>query len=183
MTSQASAGGPGYRCRRPGILTVPLLLALLGAAACEEPQDLTLPTVDEVQSAYAAVSGLESVEVNGNVAVVVIRQSPDQLRRGGSLWARVGPYVYLFSEETRGLFEQYPGLAGVRVITRTSSATVANALLARDELTDVLWRRALNIAGHARRDGTERITLLEDLIEWGEDHTEFEYNARFVRRR
>lgn len=176
-------GGSGGRGRRLRTLWVATLFALLGAAACEEPQDLTLPGVDDVQTAYAAVPGLESVDVNGNVAVVVVRQSPEQLRRGGSLWARVGPYVYLFSEETRGLFEQYPGLAGVRVITRTSSATVANALLARDELTDVLWRRALNIAGHARRDGTERITLLEDLIEWGEDHTEFKYNARFVRRR
>jgi len=118
------------------------------------------------------------------VAMVVVRQSADQLRRGGTLWARVGPYIYLFSEETRGLFRDYTGLAGVRVVTRVSGGTtVGNALLKRDELTDVLWRRSLNISGLARRDGTERITLLEDLIFWGEDHTEFEYNERYARRR
>jgi hypothetical protein len=60
---------------------------------------------------------------------------------------------------------------------------VATALLARGELTDVLWRRSLNIAGQARRDGTERITLLENLIDWGEDHSEFEYNERYTQRR
>jgi hypothetical protein len=59
---------------------------------------------------------------------------------------------------------------------------VASALLSYDELTDVLWRRSLNISGLARRDGTERVTLLEDLIEWGEDHTEFQYNPRYVPR-
>ena len=114
----------------------------------------------------------------------MVRQSSDQLRRGGMLWAKVGPYVYLFSEETHQLFLDYSGLAGVRVMTQTAGgASVANALLRRDELTDVLWRRGLNIAGRARRDGTGRITLLEDLIEWGEDHTEFEYNERYVQRR
>jgi hypothetical protein len=154
------------------------------AGACEEPVDLTLPTVAEVESNYASVVDLANVEINGNVAVIAVGQSAEQLRRGGTLWAKVGPYVYLFSEETRRLFQDYAGLAGVRVVTRTSGGTtVASALLARDELTDVLWRRALNIAGQARRDGTERITLMEDLIDWGEDHTEFEYNARYTQRR
>jgi hypothetical protein len=163
-------------------------LAAVGAAllvaACEEPVELTLPTAEEVESAYASVADLEDTQINGNVAVVVVRQSADQLWRGGTLWAKVGPYVYLFSEETRRLFDDHPGLAGVRVVTRTETGvTVANALLARDELTDVLWRRSLNISGLARRDGTQRITLLEDLIEWGEDHTEFEYNERYIQRR
>jgi hypothetical protein len=52
-------------------------------------------------------------------------------------------------------------------------------LLTRDELSGVLWRRSLNIAGQARRDGTERPALLEDLIRWGEEHTEYEYSARY----
>jgi hypothetical protein len=151
--------------------------------ACQEPVDLTLPTEDELEAYFSTVVGLEEVSISGNVAVVVVRQSSEQLRRGGSIWARVGPYVYLFSDETRRLFEDHAGLAAVRVITKTDSgATVANALLARDELSDVLWRRSLNIAGLARRDGTQRVTLLEDLIEWGEDHTEFEYSARYVPR-
>jgi hypothetical protein len=68
------------------------------------------------------------------------------------------------------------------VVIRVGDAEVANALLARDELTDVLWRRSLNIAGRARRDGTSRMTLLEDLVEWGEDHTDFTYNPRYNQR-
>ncbi|MGD8599812.1 MAG: hypothetical protein PVF19_00500, partial [Gemmatimonadota bacterium] len=166
-------------------LVLPLALAGgLLVTACQGPVALSLPSVDELEENYASVAaGLEEAEVNGNVAVIVVRQSSDQLRRGGTIWARVGPYIYLFSEETRKLFEDYDGLAGVRVITRTSSgSTVANALLTRDELTSVLWRRSLNISGRARRDGTDRVTLLEDLIEWGEDHTEFEYNPRYVPR-
>lgn len=156
---------------------------VLLSTACEEPQQLTLPTVEQAKSYFASVSDLKEVEINGNVVVVVVQQSSQQLRRGGSLWARVGPYIYLFSEETRTLFEDYNGVAGVRVITQTSNGTtVANALLARDTLSDILWRRSLNIAGQARRNGTERITLLEDLINWGEDHTEFEYNQRYVPR-
>lgn len=162
------------------LVALPLLLA----AACEPPQELTLPTAEQAKSYYQSVGDLQGVEVNGNVVVVVVHQPSEQLRRGGSLWARVGPYVYLFSEETQQLFNDFNGLAAVRVITETGNGTtVANALLARDALTDVLWRRSLNIAGQARRDGSERITLLEDLIKWGEDHTEFEYNQRYVPRR
>lgn len=158
---------------------IPLVLS-----ACEQPQDLTLPTAEQAKSYYQSVADLKDVELNGNVVVVVVRQPAEQLRRGGSLWARVGPYIYLFSDETEQLFEDYDGLAGVRVITETDNgATIANALLARDALSDVLWRRSLNIAGQARRDGTERITLIEDLIRWGEDHTEFEYSPRYVPRR
>ena len=164
--------------------TIVAVGAALLVSACEEPVELTLPTAEEVTSAYASVGDLEEAQINGNVALVVVRQSSDQLWRGGTLWAKVGPYIYLFSTETRQLFDDYPGLAGIRVVTRTASgSTVANALLTRDELTDVLWRRSLNISGLARRDGTQRITLIEDLIEWGEDHTEFEYNERYTQRR
>jgi hypothetical protein len=72
----------------------------------------------------------------------------------------------------------------VRVITTAPGGTeVARSLLLRDELNDLTWRRALNIAGVARRDGTEQPSKLEDLARWGEDHTEYEYNPRYVRRR
>ncbi len=134
-----------------------------------------------MRSRYETAGGVDA-EVAGNVATIRVAQDPQQLRRGGALWAKVGPYVFLFSEETRRLFEDFPGLAGVRVVTRVGGAEVASALLARDELTDVLWRRGLNIAGRARRDGTGRVTLLEDLVDWGESHTEFEYSSRFTRR-
>jgi hypothetical protein len=95
----------------------------------------------------------------------------------------VGPYIFLFSGETHQLFQDYPGLAGVRFITTVGDVEVGNALLARETLSDVRWRRSLNIAGLARRDGTGQVTLLQDLVRWGEDHTEYTYNPRYTRGR
>ena len=153
---------------------VPLFLM-----GCEEV-DLTLPTAEEVESVYL-YEGTLTATMNGNVAEVTIVQAERQLRRGGTLWAKVGPYVFLFSEETEGLFRDYPGLAGVRVVTVTpGQQEVARALLLRESLNDVTWRRSMNISGLARRDGTRRPTLLESLVEWGEDHTEFNYSPRYI---
>ena len=169
--------------KRRGMRAVMAVLASTVFAACEEPVDLTLPTAEEVESSYEYAGGLEAT-VTGNVAVLTVTQSSDHLRRGGTMWAKVGPYIFLFTEETQVLFETYPGLAGVRVITRVRGGPqVASAVIARDDMTGVQWRRALNIAGQARRDGTHSLTLLETLIRWGEDHTEFEYNARYTSRR
>lgn len=150
------------------------------ATGCEEP-DLSLPTAEEVAAAYQ-VQGDLSVEMSGNVAQISIVQSDRQLRRGGALWAKVGPYIYLFSAETRALFDAYGGLAGVRVVTTSGRREVARALLTRDALNDTTWRRSINISGIARRDGTARPAALDELVRWGEDHTEFEYNSRYVRR-
>lgn len=160
---------------------IPIALALtLVAVACARPRDLTLPTAEDVESYYESDVTLEA-KINGNVAEIRVEQPAGQLRRGGTLWAKVGPYIYLFSDETRQLFEDYPGLAAVRVITRTAAgAEIANALLAREELSDILWRRSLNISGRARRDGTDHPGLLDDLIRWGEQHTEHEYNRRYT---
>jgi hypothetical protein len=156
-----------------------LALAATAIAACAEQPDLPVPSAEQVETYYASVTDL-TAEINGNVAAIAVVQSASQLRRGGSLWARVGPYIYLFTEETHRLFEDFPGLAAVRVSTQTAGGVpVASAILTRDELTGVLWRRSLNIAGQARRDGTERPALLEDLIRWGEDHTEHEYSERY----
>jgi hypothetical protein len=150
--------------------------------ACIERPELTVPTADEVEGYYTSGADL-SAEMSGNLAVITVVQSPNQLRRGGSLWAKVGPYVYLFSEETHRLLEDFQGLAAVRVATRTPGGSeVAHATLTRDQLSGVLWRRSLNIAGQARRDGTERPALLENLIRWGEQHTEYEYSTRYIPR-
>lgn len=167
--------------RRVGrLLPVALMGMSLAMSGCEEP-DLTLPTDAEVAE-YFSATRIESAEMMGNVAQITIAQSSAQLRRGGRLWAQMGPYIYLFSEPTRDLFRDFGGLAGVRVVTQVGNAEVARALLARPALNDLTWRRALNVAGRARLEGTQRLTLLEDLIEFGEDHTEFEYNARYTRR-
>lgn len=154
-------------------------LALVG---CAQTEDLPLPGADEARDYYAYQGDLEA-ELNGNVVEITVVQPAAQLRRGGSLWAKVGPYVVLFSDGTRQLFRDWPGVAGVRVVTRIRNGPeVARALLPRSELSDVLWRRSLNIAGKARRDGTTQVTLLSDLVDWGEDHTEHEYNSRYAGR-
>lgn len=168
---------------RSGTMALALAASLLwSACSTGNGADLAVPDAQAVEQAYTYPGGLDA-RVSGNVAEVTVTQSADQLRRGGSLWAKVGPYILLFTDETFQLFEDYPGLAGVRVVTRLPGGPeVARALLRRDELTGVQWRRSLNIAGRARRDGTDRVTLLEDLVSWGEEHTDFEYNARYTRR-
>ena len=158
------------------------LAAPLVLMGCEEPVDLVVPTAEQVEG-YYTYEGRLSAEVVGNVVTITVTQDAQQLRRGGTLWAKVGPYIFLFTAETQQLFQDYPGLAGVRVRTTVGNAQVGSALLARDTLTDVLWRRSLNIAGQARRDGSERVTLLQDLVRWGEDRTEYEYNPRYTRGR
>ena len=160
-------------------LRVVLGLTALAVGGCEEP-DLTLPSASAVEEAFQYEGNL-SVAMNGNVAEVTVVQPERQISRGGSLWAKVGPYILLFSEEVEVLFQNYSGLAGVRVKTiLPSGQEIAQALLPRDTLNSLTWQRALNIAGKARRDGTRRPTLLEELVRWGEDHTDYEYNPRYA---
>lgn len=171
----------GVGVGRAGVRVGAIVSFALAVSVCVGATEGPLPSAGEVESYYDYDAGL-TAEIVGNVAVLTVQQSAQQLREGGRLWAKVGPYIFLFTSETRQLLEDFSGLAGVRVITRVGDAEVANALLVADELPDVLWRRSLNIAGKARRDGTDRMTLLEDLVEWGEAHTEFTYNERYLRR-
>ena len=162
------------------IIHVLAMSLILGLPGCEEI-NLALPSESEAAAYYANSSDL-TVHVNGNVVELAVEQPIRQVRRGGSLWAKVGPYIYLFSDQTQALLREYPGLSGVRVITRTHDDTeVARAFLHRDSLNELSWRRARNIAGRARVEGTRRPSLLDDLVEWGQDHTEFDYNREFVR--
>jgi hypothetical protein len=159
-----------------------VLAALWVVAGCGAESEPVLPSPEDIAS-YYSYEGQLKADLSGNVATVTVSQPASQLRSGGSLWAKVGPYVVLFSEETHRLLEEYPDLAGVRVVTEVAGGPeVARALLTRTELTGVLWRRALNIAGRARRDGTRQPSLLEDLVRWGEEHTEFAYNPRYAER-
>ena len=167
---------------RSPIISVLTVSLILGALGCEEEVNLALPSASEVEAHYASSSDL-SVRVTGNIVEISVAQSQRQVIRGGSLWVKVGPYIYLFTEETETLLQEFPALSGVRVITETgrNSAEVARAFLHREELNEITWRRAKNIAGKARTDGTRRPVLLEDLVQWGQEHTEFEYSEEFVK--
>lgn len=139
------------------------------------------PTAEDVAPLYDAHAGIRSVEMNGNVVELRVGQPFRQIERGGSLWARVGPYVYLFTPATREVFEIFPGVAAVRVITLLPDGDeVARATLTRGRLSEVRWRRSLNILGVALRDGRESPRRLEQLTEWGEEHTDFRYNPEYV---
>lgn len=160
-----------------------LLLAALGAGCGELGRDApgALPSLEEVRSTYEAYSSLRDVEVSGNVVQLSFDQDAQQLRRGGSLWARVGPYIYLFSPATRELFEGFPGVAAARVVTSDPRGReVARATLRRDALTDILWRRSLNLMGRAVQEGGQRPSRLEELVDWGERHTEYVYSEEYV---
>lgn len=171
--------------RRRARIAVGLVVAgLLAAGGCRERDGIDrehLPSVAQVDSIYEiSTTTPDSVRLSGNVVELRFRQDPDQLRRGGSLWARVGPYIYLFSPSTRTLFEDFAGVGGVRVITLgPDGGEIARALLPREEMTDIRWRRSLNILGHALQEGTRRPTRLEDLINWGEKYTEHRYSEEY----
>lgn len=139
------------------------------------------PAAAEVRPLYERHAGIIDLEMNGNVVELRVRQPIQQLQRGGSLWARVGPFIYLFTPSTRTVFERFPGVAAVRVITvLPSGEEVARATLARDRLSDVRWRRSLHLLGRALQEGRENPRRLEELTEWGEEHADFRYNPDYV---
>lgn len=161
------------------VLVAALALGML--AACElEDEELPLPSADEVQ-AYYEYEGELSVEMSGNVAQVTVVFDPREFERGGDLWAKAFPYIFVFAPGTRQALQEHRGLGGVRVIARHPNGdVVAQALLSREALTEVTWQRAVNIAGYARQEGTERPARMQDLVRWGEDHTDFEYNPSYI---
>jgi len=152
---------------------------LLGATGCEPESDRRLPTSAELAGLFG--DGIE-LSLNGNVVEVQVSQSPEQLRRGGPIWAKAGPYIYMFTPQTQSLFVNYGGVGGVRVTTLDGrDRLIARALLQRSRLNSVTWKRAINVSGRARVEGTTRPNTMVDLIEYGEENTEFEYSARYVR--
>lgn len=166
------------------VLALPLL-ALIVASACDriQPnrQDLDLPPIDSIRAIYAANGQSEDLSYSGNVVEIEVVQQADQLRRGGSLWARVGPYIHLLTPATREVFDRYAGVAAVRVVTRTTTGQeIARAMLLRSAFEETRWRRTLNLLGHALQQGSERPSQIEALVLWGEDHTEHSYNPDFV---
>ena len=152
-----------------------VLLCLPIVPACART-DGRLPTQGELNGLYGSDAELR---LNGNVVDVRVTQDPRQLSRGGTLWARVGPYIFLFSPQTKQVFDRYPGVAAVRVRTYASGGQVAEAMLRGDELNSVTWREALQKVADARLEGTRNPGHLEALVRYGEDHTQYEYAARF----
>jgi hypothetical protein len=166
---------------------MPFLATLCGLAlvACQPPgrsEAPPPPTAAELAEAghWSYADGVR-VEVTGNVARVSITVDPAPYARGGDLWAKGLPYLFLFSQGTKDALDGNPGLGGVRVRAMHPGGDVmSEALLSRGALNDFSWRQALNIAAQARRDATERPGRMRDLVRWGEDHTEFEYNPRYI---
>ncbi|HKK08002.1 MAG TPA: hypothetical protein VKA44_03890 [Gemmatimonadota bacterium] len=172
---RGAARGASRRATARRVLAV--LVAGL-AVACAPKKRLELPSSSDLQGIYGSAA---SVELNGNVVVVRVEQSAHQLQRGGQLWAKVGPYIYLFSPQTRDLFQKWDGVAGVRVTTVDHrSRLVARATLLRDALTSETWKTAIVRVAHARNEGTDKPGYLDQLVEYGEDHTKHEYGSHYV---
>ena len=149
----------------------------LGLGGAEAP---ALPGVDDVRAFYAEHPSLTDVRLSGNVVELTFDADRRSLRRGGSLWARAGLFVQLLSPATRDLLTAWEGVAAVRAVSVVNGQEIGRATLLRDELSEIHWRRTLNLLGHALRDGTQRPSRLQELAEWGEAHTEYEYNPAFV---
>lgn len=153
---------------------------LPGCDALARPETPVAPAASDLRSHFD-FHGDVSVEMSGNVAQVKVVVDPEPYRRGGDLWAKATPYIFLFSTTTLNAFEAYPGLGGVRImIQHPIGDTMAQALLSREVLSEVGWRQALNLSGLARRDGTDRPGRMQDLVRWGEDRTEFQYNPGYI---
>lgn len=161
-------------------LAAALFLLLAGCQGPDRGELPPPPSAVEVRPYYAYTGELE-VQITGNVARVEVVVDPAPYTRGGDLWAKGMPYLFLFSQGTRDALNDFPGLGGVRLVTLHPNGDVmAEALLTRGTLNDYSWRQALNVAAQARRDATERPGRMRDLVRWGEDHTEFEYNPRYI---
>lgn len=164
----------------PRMIGLLVALALVPVAACEPAEDRSLPSAAVLDSIYG---GAVETSMNGNVVELRITQDATQLSRGGPIWAKAGPYIYLFTPQTRSLFDRFGGVGGVRATTLdTRGELVARALLERTSLNSVTWPKAINVAGRARTQGSERPQRMVDLAEYGEERTSYEYSQRYVRR-
>jgi hypothetical protein len=166
--------------KSPRVVRAVLLTATVaGVAACSQADELRLPGNDDLTGLYGRGP---KVSLNGNVVDVEVYQPADQLRRGGATWAKVGPYIYLFSPQTQDIFESWSGVGGVRVTTTDGRGRlVARAILPRGTLNSLTWPRAINLVGKARLEGTRRPSYILDLIEYGEETADFEYSTDYVK--
>lgn len=179
----STGDGAPHRRRRGRVTAVAVAVAVaVGAlaAGCDDGADEgpELPGPSALEGIYGERA---EVSLNGNVVDVRARQDPRQLERGGSIWARVGPYIFLFSPQTQEIFERWPGVAAVRVRTVTGGENwVGEATLRRDALNAITWKEARRRVTRAREQGTEKPGYMEDLVGYGEERTDFRYNPDYV---
>ncbi len=141
----------------------------------------TVPDAETARSYFRELRHIMELSVDGNVIEMRVQQPVRQILRGGALWARVGPYVYILSPGVQKLFEEHGGVAGVRVTTvLPDGEEVARALLRRDALSEINWRRAHNLLGRALQADPGQARRLEELRIWGEEHTQYWYNPEYV---
>jgi len=162
-------------------------------AGCQEVKDVAnklrgtppaMPDSATVAGYYREHRNIIDVAIDGNVVDLRVQQPVRQLLRGGALWARVGPYVYLLSPATETLFQEQPGVAAVRVTTvLPDGKQVAWAQLKRDTLSEFGWKKAINLLARALRPGETQPRDLEELRIWGEQQTEHWYNPAYTRQR
>ncbi len=170
-----------------GRLGTALITLTIGLGGCErlgfQQAERLLPDQVEAAGFYQNFEGITAVELSGNVVVLRVKQPTSQLKRGGSLWAQVGPYIYLLSPGTRDLLQAFTGVAAVRVITYTDQDDeVARAMLVRDTMSEYQWRRSIHLLGLALKEGTTAPSRLTDLVRWGEQYTDFNYSPTYVPR-
>jgi len=157
-----------------------LLVLVLAGCEVEREGAPPPPSASEIAAIYARVGSFD-VEMSGNVAQVTTIIDRDDYAMGGELWARASPYIFLFSPATQTALSEYPGLGGVRVIVRYSDgAMVAQARLDRATMTSGRWNQVLGLASRARSEGSARPGLMRDLVRWGEDNTDYQYNPDYI---
>lgn len=173
--SQSSPPAPG----RFFLFLVAGVAGLLGGCQTDAPP-LARPDASDVRTYYEYGGRLE-VEMSGNVAHVTVEIDREEYRMGGRVWAMASPYIFLFSPATQRAFRDFSGLGGVRVIVvYADGGVLAQALLERAEFNEVTWPRALNVAAYARMEGTQSPGYMRDLVRFGEEHTDFQYNREFI---
>lgn len=153
-------------------------LGMIVAAGCAgEADPPEMPTLDAVQSAYGEAT---QPEISGNLVRLTVPM-PSGFERGGTLWARSGPYFYLFTTATRDLFANHPDVAAVEVVAVTAEGEeVARARLLSTTLNSITWQHAIAYASQAQTEGTQRPTFVERLVRYGEERTEHTYDPDFV---
>jgi hypothetical protein len=163
-----------------GLLAAGLLASLPGCDALSRPEAHAAPSAERIRALFE-YEGELAVEMSGNVAQVTVVVDPVTYARGGHLWARAVPFLFLFSPAAREAFEENPGLGGLRVITRHPNGDwMARAMVSREVLSSRDWDLAVSLAGRARRDATERPGRMLELVRWGEDRADFEYNPDYI---